>query len=71
MSGLCGVAGSSGKGGNSAEGRLRQAREGRLIRMVADQALTPTYMVDGLDDMRPWQEALADYLEVKKTQCDS
>lgn len=36
-SGLYGLAGSSGKGGNFVEGRLKQAREGRPIRMVADQ----------------------------------
>lgn len=45
-SGLYGLAGSSGKGGNFVEGRLKQAREGRPIRMVADQVLTPTYTVD-------------------------
>jgi len=45
-SGLYGVAGSSGKGGNFVEGRLRQAREGKTIRMVNDQALSPTYTVD-------------------------
>ena len=45
-SGLYGLAGSSGKGGNFVEGRLKQAGEGRPIRMVADQVLTPTYTVD-------------------------
>jgi dTDP-4-dehydrorhamnose reductase len=137
-SGLYGLAGSSGKGGNFVEGRLKQAREGRTIRMVADQVLTPTYTVDlagaigrlietehyglyhitsagecswyeftakilelsglytdltpqttdasgatarrpaysvlenvalraiGLDEMRPWEEALADYLEARQ-----
>lgn len=139
-SGLYGLAGSSGKGGNFVEGRLKQAREGRPIRMVADQVLTPTYTVDlarairrlietehyglyhitsagqcswyeftakileltglqveltpqttaesgaaarrpaysvlenaalkaiGLDDMRPWQEALADYLRARQVR---
>jgi len=136
-SGLYGIAGSSGKGGNFVEGRLRQAREGRAIRMVTDQVLSPTYTPDlaqairrligtehyglyhitnaghcswyeftakilelaglpaelapqttaesgaaarrpaysvlenaalkaiGLDDLRPWQEALADYLRAR------
>ena len=138
-SGLYGIAGSSGKGGNFVEGRLKQAREGRSIRMVTDQVLAPTYTVDlarairrlieteyyglyhitnagqcswyeftakilelaglqaeltpqttaesgatarrpaysvlenaalkaiGLHDLRPWQEALADYLRVRQT----
>lgn len=137
-SGLYGLAGSSGKGGNFVEGRLKQAREGRPIRMVADQVLTPTYTLDlarairrlvetdhyglyhitnagqcswyeftarilelsglqaeltpqttaesgaaarrpaysvlenaalqaiGLDEMRPWQEALAEYLQARQ-----
>ncbi len=139
-SGLYGVAGSSGKGGNFVEGRLKQARAGQTIRMVADQVLTPTYTVDlaralrrlvgtehyglyhvtsggqcswyeftakileltglhtelipqtttesaaaarrpaysvlenhalqaiGLDDMRPWPEALADYLRAREAR---
>ena len=41
-SGLYGVAGSSGKGGNFVETMLRLAREGRPIRVVHDQGLTPT-----------------------------
>ncbi len=41
-SGLYGVAGSSGKGGNFVETMLRLAREGRPIRVVDDQTLTPT-----------------------------
>ncbi len=45
-SGLYGVAGSSGKGGNFVEGRLKQARAGQPIRMVTDQVLTPTYTAD-------------------------
>jgi dTDP-4-dehydrorhamnose reductase len=40
--GLYGLAGSSGKGGNFAETMLRLAREGREIRVVGDQVLTPT-----------------------------
>jgi len=46
VSGLYGVAGSSGKGGNFVELMLRLAREGRDIRVVDDQRLTPTYTVD-------------------------
>ncbi len=44
--GLYGVAGSSGKGGNFVELMLRLAREGKPIRVVNDQTLTPTYTVD-------------------------
>jgi dTDP-4-dehydrorhamnose reductase len=44
--GLYGVAGSSGKGGNFVELMLRLAREGKPIRVVNDQMLTPTYTVD-------------------------
>jgi len=137
--GLYGVAGSSGKGGNFVELMLRLAHEGKDIRVVDDQRLTPTYTVDlanqiaavietehfglyhatshghctwyefaaeifrqsglepnlgraktgdfgekatrpafsvldnrnlqrrGLDKMRPWQQALAAYLEERKT----
>jgi dTDP-4-dehydrorhamnose reductase len=43
VSGLYGVAGSSGKGGNFVETMIRFAREGRSIRVVNDQVLTPTY----------------------------
>jgi dTDP-4-dehydrorhamnose reductase len=45
-SGLYGLAGSSGKGGNFVELMLRLAREGELIQVVNDQWLTPTYTVD-------------------------
>ncbi|MBN1178453.1 MAG: dTDP-4-dehydrorhamnose reductase [Anaerolineae bacterium] len=45
-SGLFGVAGSSGKGGNFVELMLRLAREGRDIRVVDDQVLSPTFTVD-------------------------
>jgi len=41
-SGLYGLAGSSGKGGNFVETMLRLAREGKAIRVVNDQTLTPT-----------------------------
>jgi dTDP-4-dehydrorhamnose reductase len=50
--GLYGVAGSSGKGGNFVETMLRLAREGRPIRVVADQVLTPTYTADLADAVR-------------------
>ncbi len=45
-SGLYGVAGSSGKGGNFVETMIRLAREGRPIFVVHDQILTPTYTRD-------------------------
>ena len=46
VTGLYGVAGSSGKGGNFVELMLRLAREGKDIRVVDDQRMTPTYTVD-------------------------
>ena len=46
VTGLYGVAGSSGKGGNFVELMLRLAYEGKDIRVVDDQRLTPTYTVD-------------------------
>jgi dTDP-4-dehydrorhamnose reductase len=42
-SGLYGVAGSSGKGGNFVETMLRLAESGKSIRVVDDQVLTPTH----------------------------
>ena len=42
-SGLYGVAGSSGKGGNFVETMLRLAESGQKIRVVDDQVLTPTH----------------------------
>jgi dTDP-4-dehydrorhamnose reductase len=48
-SGLYGVAGSSGKGGNFVETMLRLAREGRPVRVVDDQVCTPTYTADLAD----------------------
>ena len=42
-SGLYGAAGASGKGGNFVNTMLRLAREGRAIKVVDDQRLTPTY----------------------------
>jgi dTDP-4-dehydrorhamnose reductase len=44
--GLYGVWGSGGKGGNFVETMLRFAREGKRVRVVADQTCTPTYTVD-------------------------
>ncbi|HEV3204478.1 MAG TPA: dTDP-4-dehydrorhamnose reductase [Gemmataceae bacterium] len=45
-SGLYGFAGASGKGGNFPELMIRLAKEGKPIRVVADQVLTPTYTRD-------------------------
>jgi len=42
-SGLYGIAGSSGKGGNFVETMIRMAKEGEPIRVVEDQVLTPTW----------------------------
>jgi dTDP-4-dehydrorhamnose reductase len=48
-SGLYGVAGSAGKGGNFVETMVRLGREGRTIRVVNDQISTPTYTADLAD----------------------
>ena len=45
-SGLYGMAGSSGKGGNFVETMIRLAKENKPIRVVNDQVLTPTYTKD-------------------------
>jgi dTDP-4-dehydrorhamnose reductase len=45
-SGLYGVAGASGKGGNFVETMLRLARQGETIRVVDDQTLAPTSTAD-------------------------
>ncbi len=45
-SGLYGLAGASGKGGNFVETMLRLCREGAPIRVVRDQRTTPTYTHD-------------------------
>jgi dTDP-4-dehydrorhamnose reductase len=45
-SGLYGVRGASGKGGNFVELMLRLAREGKEIKVVNDQRLTPTFTPD-------------------------
>jgi dTDP-4-dehydrorhamnose reductase len=50
-SGLYGVAGSSGKGGNFVETMLKLAAQGKPIKVVNDQVLTPTatwYLADQL-----------------------
>ncbi len=44
--GLYGVWGSGGKGGNFVETMLRQAGEGKPLRVVADQICSPSYTVD-------------------------
>lgn len=44
--GLYGIAGASGKGGNFVELMIRLAKEGKPIRVVTDQVLTPTYTRD-------------------------
>lgn len=44
--GLFGVAGSSGKGGNFIETMLRMARENKRIRVVSDQVMSPTFTKD-------------------------
>lgn len=44
--GLYGVAGASGKGGNFVETMLRLARSGVPVRVVADQVMTPTSSAD-------------------------
>jgi dTDP-4-dehydrorhamnose reductase len=45
-SGLYGLAGSSGKGGNFVETMIRLAGEKKPVRVVEDQVLTPTYTND-------------------------
>jgi dTDP-4-dehydrorhamnose reductase len=45
-SGLYGVAGSNGKGGNFVETMLKKASEGNPIQVVNDQVLTPTFTGD-------------------------
>lgn len=43
---LFGVAGSSGKGGNFVETMLRMAREGKPLRVIRDQVMSPTHTLD-------------------------
>jgi len=51
-SGLYGVAGSSGKGGNFVETMIRLAKAGKPIRVVNDQVLAPTFTHDLADTIR-------------------
>lgn len=46
VSSLFGIAGASGKGGNFVETMLRLAHEGKLIKVVGDQHMTPTHTMD-------------------------
>jgi len=45
-SGLFGVAGASGKGGNFVETMIRRARQGEALRVVDDQVFSPTFTWD-------------------------
>jgi dTDP-4-dehydrorhamnose reductase len=56
-SGLYGLAGSSGKGGNFVETMLRKARAGEPIRVVDDQFVTPTWTGNLADQVRVTIEA--------------
>jgi dTDP-4-dehydrorhamnose reductase len=49
VSGLFGLAGSAGKGGNFVETMLRLAREGKPLRVVSDQVTAPTNTADIAD----------------------
>lgn len=53
VSGLYGLAGSAGKGGNFVETMLRLAREGQPIRVVADQVTAPTNTAEIADGLLP------------------
>ncbi len=58
-SGLYGVAGASGKGGNFIETMLRLARESKPVRVVADQVLGPTATRDLAQALRVLAETEA------------
>ncbi len=53
VSGLYGLAGSAGKGGNFVETMLRLAREGKPIRVVADQVTAPTNTAEIAEALLP------------------
>jgi dTDP-4-dehydrorhamnose reductase len=50
-SGLYGLAGAMGKGGNFVETMIRLAREGKSLKVVNDQRLTPTFTQDLAEKM--------------------
>lgn len=53
VSGLYGLAGSAGKGGNFVETMLRMAREGKPIRVVSDQVTAPTNTAEIAEALLP------------------
>jgi dTDP-4-dehydrorhamnose reductase len=53
VSGLYGLAGSAGKGGNFVETMLRLAREGKPLRVVADQVTAPTNTAEIAEGLLP------------------
>ncbi len=53
VSGLYGLAGSAGKGGNFVETMLRLAREEKPVRVVSDQVTTPTNTADIAEALLP------------------
>lgn len=53
VSGLYGLAGSAGKGGNFVETMLRLAREGKPVRVVADQVTSPTNTAEIAEALLP------------------
>lgn len=53
VSGLYGLAGSAGKGGNFVETMLRLAREGNSVRVVADQVTAPTNTAEIAEALLP------------------
>jgi dTDP-4-dehydrorhamnose reductase len=70
-SGLYGAAGSRGKGGNFVDTMIRLAREGKPIRVVDDQVLTPSYTKDlaqGLKELVQ-TEAYGVYHITNRGQC--
>ena len=53
VSGLYGLAGSSGKGGNFVETMMRLAREGNPVRVVSDQVTAPTNTAEIAEGLLP------------------